>query len=197
MRTFTLLLALMLTALVVAGIVQDGLTNRKEREHVLDSSSPQHPLRASDWVDRYRPPEAGTRRAASLSPVAAKAAPAAVEALPGIRSPDGDPVGYNGERSARERWRPLLERYADWPVDEALLVILGPTPRCPTGESTGNPLAVGSAGERGLMQLAAVHAWRFARRGWTWDDAFDPERNIAIAHEIYLESGWQPWTCRP
>lgn len=99
---------------------------------------------------------------------------------------------------------PMLAKYP-WPVDQALLVIFGPTPPnpsapngCPMGESSGNTTAVGLAGERGLFQIATVHAWRFQQRGWTWNDAFVPEKNIAIAYEIYAEAGgWWPWTCRP
>jgi len=54
----------------------------------------------------------------------------------------------------------------------------------------------GSLGERGLMQLHPIHAWRFERRGWTWDDAFDPAKNLAIARELYDEQGVRPWACR-
>jgi MFS family permease len=63
-------------------------------------------------------------------------------------------------------------------------------------ESGGNPYAVGSQGERGLMQLHPVHAAKFLARGWTWDDAFVPERNLAVAHDIYLAEGWTPWSWR-
>lgn len=41
-----------------------------------------------------------------------------------------------------------------------------------------------------------VHAWRFAARGWSfYDDALVPERNIAIAYDIWSDSGWRPWSC--
>lgn len=84
-----------------------------------------------------------------------------------------------------------------WQADVAVAIILGPTRHCRWGESAGMPWVVGPAGQRGLMQLDPGHAWRFERRGWSWDDAFDPEANIAIGFEVYSESGWLPWSCRP
>lgn len=59
-------------------------------------------------------------------------------------------------------------------------------------ESTMNPGAVGGAGERGLFQLHPVHAARFGER---WELMFDPEVNIAAAHQLWSEQGWSPWTC--
>ena len=100
--------------------------------------------------------------------------------------------------------RPLIRRYS-WSTGDAVDVVFGPTPPnpksprgCPNGESAGNTFAVGLLGERGLFQIAVVHKWRFERRGWTWDDAFVPDRNVAIAYEIYEEAkGWWPWSCQP
>ena len=44
------------------------------------------------------------------------------------------------------------------------------------------------------MQLMPIHAWRFTRQGWDyWVDVFVPERNVAIAYELYLEQSWNPW----
>lgn len=52
----------------------------------------------------------------------------------------------------------------------------------------------GAAGERGIAQLAPVHAQRFYRRGYTWADAFDPVRNLEVAHELYTDYGsWWHW----
>jgi len=100
------------------------------------------------------------------------------------------------ERFTREELRPLLEEY-DWPVESMLLIIFGPTSHCPNGESAGYPAITSAGGHRGLLQIHPMHAWRFERRGWTWDDAWIAEFNIAIAYELYLESGLQPWSCRP
>jgi LysM repeat protein len=114
------------------------------------------------------------------------------------------PVSARGNVYKPADLRPILNDYS-WPVAEALQVIFGPTPPnprsprgCPNGESAGNARIVGGAGERGLFQISPVHRWRFTRRGWSWADAFVPERNIAIAFEIYSEAkGWWPWSCRP
>jgi hypothetical protein len=33
--------------------------------------------------------------------------------------------------------------------------------------------------------------------GYTLDDLIDPDKNIAMAYQIYLKSGFQPWTTYP
>lgn len=100
-------------------------------------------------------------------------------------------------RYTPEELRPLLEIY-DWPVDEALLVVYGPTSGCPNGESTGYPTVTSRYGHRGLFQLYDGHIQRFERRGWTWDDAYVAERNIAIAYELWAETrDWRHWSCAP
>jgi hypothetical protein len=74
----------------------------------------------------------------------------------------------------------------DWPINEAFAIT--------SCESNWNPEAVSWTGARGLMQLMPLHAWRFAARGWDyWTDWSIPERNVAIAHEIWLEQSWIPW----
>ena len=82
-----------------------------------------------------------------------------------------------------------------WPCDLITAVVFGPTPVCANGESGGDALAVSPGGHRGWYQLAGVHVARFEAHGWTWDDAFDPERSTVVAHEIWLDSGWGPWSC--
>lgn len=55
---------------------------------------------------------------------------------------------------------------------------------------------VSPTNDRGISQINAVHAGRFTKRGWDYYvDAFVPERNLAVAEEIYLDQGWSPWTC--
>jgi hypothetical protein len=90
------------------------------------------------------------------------------------------------------QWRDLIGAYP-WPLGEALRVfscesvnfrpdvVYGPTE--------------GAAGERGITQLHPVHIDKFYQRDWTWDDAFNPERNLAVAYAIYADQGWGPWTC--
>lgn len=63
-------------------------------------------------------------------------------------------------------------------------------------ESTMNPRAVGSAGERGLTQIHPIHRQRIERLGFTWDDMFDPVANLTVAFDIYREQGARPWSCR-
>ena len=60
-------------------------------------------------------------------------------------------------------------------------------------ESRGNPEAVNPAsGTCGLFQIHPVHWRRFERFGG-WGACTDPEANLLVAHEIWLEQGWRPW----
>lgn len=51
-------------------------------------------------------------------------------------------------------------------------------------ESSGNPNAVGKAGERGLTQILNEKTWDWIvkdmNQKWTWDQAFDGEKNKAV-----------------
>lgn len=49
-------------------------------------------------------------------------------------------------------------------------------------ESSGNPLAIGPTGERGLMQISEA-TWEAVSR-WPWRDAFDPEKNVQVGRQI-------------
>lgn len=83
-----------------------------------------------------------------------------------------------------ERWRPLVAKYfKPEDVDKALYVI--------SGESGGNPGAVGDGGDSGgLFQLNAGGLGA----GMTNDQKFDPETNIRVAAQaVYGGSGWRPW----
>lgn len=67
---------------------------------------------------------------------------------------------------------------------------------CETAE-TFDPHSTGAEGERGLFQIHPKwHQDRIARLGFTWDDMYDVEANIAVAVDIYSESRWGPWSCR-
>lgn len=71
-----------------------------------------------------------------------------------------------------------------WPVVECLIA----------RESRGNPYAVGSAGERGLMQVHPITWGYLARYGITPDALFDPATNIRAAYLLYIEAGGlRPW----
>lgn len=61
-------------------------------------------------------------------------------------------------------------------------------------EARFDPLAVGSAGERGVFQIHGVHAGRVEG---SLDRLFRAEVNVRVAHELWLDQGWEPWTCKP
>jgi len=64
-------------------------------------------------------------------------------------------------------------------------------------ESGQQPEKEGLLGERGVFQLHPIHAGRFKAHGWAYQDAYDPVKNIVVAHELYLDQGWRPWfICR-
>jgi len=46
----------------------------------------------------------------------------------------------------------------------------------------------------GLFQINDIHAKRVAKHGWTMEDMKDCIKNIEIAHEIWVEQGWMPWS---
>lgn len=62
-------------------------------------------------------------------------------------------------------------------------------------ESRYRPAAVGRAGERGLAQIHPVHIPLIASLGYTWDQMFELEPNLAVARALYDNAGhvWTPW----
>ena len=85
-----------------------------------------------------------------------------------------------------EQWRDLVSKY--FPVgvvDEALLIVL-----C---ESHGDPNAINSSGASGLFQIIPLfHSEKIASR-----DIFNAEVNIDVASQIYNDSQWNLWSCKP
>lgn len=79
-----------------------------------------------------------------------------------------------------------------WPCSEALAVVYGPTPACPTGESNGDPNARNGA-HASLFQISLD--WHLAK--FEGRDPFDPVANIDVAYMIWLDQGWGPWSCAP
>lgn len=68
---------------------------------------------------------------------------------------------------------------------------------CETGQ-TLDPNSTGDEGEVGLLQIhPKYHTARAAKFGWTMADLYDPYKNVVVAADIYSESGWGPWTCKP
>jgi hypothetical protein len=66
---------------------------------------------------------------------------------------------------------------------------------CETG-GTFNPRAR-SGSHYGLFQISRRwHDARVRRLGFTWTQMTQVGPNVAVAIDIYRESGWVPWTCR-
>lgn len=79
------------------------------------------------------------------------------------------------------------------PFRSGAALVIGGIPGVCTGESNWNAQAIGSAGERGLMQIAPVHRERIAALGYSWSDMLLTAPNIAVGWSIYSEQGWAPW----
>lgn len=83
----------------------------------------------------------------------------------------------------------------------------GPTPWCPSGESAGNPDALGDyfggpePNSFGLFQV--YYPVHFEAVGPDPYRLLDPVFNVEIAYGIYADAErywgqpWRPWTCRP
>ena len=76
---------------------------------------------------------------------------------------------------------------ADWPRDS-----LSDAVRVAGCESSWDPQAIGQAGEVGLFQIHGVHAGRVPAGG----DLKDPVTNARVALDIWMQEGWNPWSCR-
>jgi len=126
--------------------------------------------------------------------------------VPGLRPADG--VALDDGRRSADQWRGIVSRY-DWPIDEALRVILGPTPPnaqapdgCPTGESGGNAAAYNNGNYGGMQINAASHLNKLydVTGGYDVTRLFEPEVNVAVGYLVWLRSGGRtflPWSCRP
>ncbi len=94
------------------------------------------------------------------------------------QAPEGcmEPMGPTQAKSIDEAhycWDGLLARFA-WPQGKAFDIMY-----C---ESSGNPYADNpNSTANGLMQIL--------------DGPSDPYANVSLAHEMYVQRGWQPWVC--
>ena len=62
-------------------------------------------------------------------------------------------------------------------------------------ESRFDPSAISPDGSNiGLWQINVIHG---ARVEYDYRRLLDPHTNTAIAWQLYVERGWQPWACRP
>lgn len=60
-------------------------------------------------------------------------------------------------------------------------------------ESTHRPTAKNGS-HYGVAQLSRPdHEARANRLGFTWDDMWDARSNLLVAHDLWLEQGWDPW----
>lgn len=63
-------------------------------------------------------------------------------------------------------------------------------------ESGGIPTQTGKAGERGLMQVHPVHAYKtVVQAGYTWEQMYQPVPNLNVAYLIWQLQGWGAWSC--
>lgn len=110
----------------------------------------------------------------------AQAAEPTPTATPVVQAPEPTQAVYDGIPG-------LICSYS-WPCAEAVSVAW-----C---ESRHQPLATGALGERGLFQLRPeYHQARADRLFGPGANLYDPYINTATAHSLWLELGWQPWSC--
>ena len=97
-------------------------------------------------------------------------------------------------QGAQIDWRALVCSY-DWPCDEALRVVAGPTPACPSGESGGRWWVSNGPNEGGFQVNIDAHA-NLLQPG---ESLFDPVVNVRVAYAIWTDSGgnWSQWSCAP
>jgi soluble lytic murein transglycosylase-like protein len=96
------------------------------------------------------------------------------------------------------KYADIIAKY-DWPEDIAMAICSAESQGEPSAinwndihrDSDGNVICVSS---RGLMQISCE--WPKVL-GYTLDDLVDPEKNIAMAYQIYLKNGFHPWTTYP
>ena len=108
-----------------------------------------------------------------------------------------DPAGATPVATSR-----AVETFALESSDVTILIAASPWPQYLWGtvaclvqrESRGDPLAVGSAMERGWLQLHPVNWPYLAQYGITPAGLFDPATNLRAGYLLYLEAGgFGPW----
>ena len=87
---------------------------------------------------------------------------------------------------------PALIRTYDWPAETAILIVFGPTARCPWGESGGEDVVSPDGLYFGPFQLSREKAA-------TVEELLDVPTNVGLAYRTYLEAGrsFSPWGCNP
>ena len=85
-----------------------------------------------------------------------------------------------------------------WPCAEAEAIVYGPTPSCPTGESSGDWNARNGDHYGGFQIAARWHLDKLERVTGSRDPnlLFVPAINIAVAYEIWSADGdFSAWSC--
>ncbi|MDZ7732233.1 MAG: transglycosylase SLT domain-containing protein [Acidimicrobiia bacterium] len=134
-----------------------------------------------ELVARFAPPST-TTTVPPATTVDEAASSMAIEA-----TPEGPVVVNPPEAPVAEG--PLAELVCsyDWPCQQALAIA-----RC---ESTMRPHVISPTNDYGLMQINGVHRGRWRAMGYSEADMLRPGPNLAVAHAIWAEQGWGPWSC--
>jgi hypothetical protein len=97
---------------------------------------------------------------------------------------------------------PPVDPIAVGPVEEIICAWFDTPTTCDQArrvahcESTLRPDAISPGGGNwGLFQINTVHRARVAAHGYAWEQILDPHVNTEIAHALWSEQGWRPWTC--
>ena len=67
-------------------------------------------------------------------------------------------------------------------------------------ESRMNPRAVSPVNRNGSQDFGVMQlndsTWATYFGTYLWHQVLDPQKNIAMAHHIFVLYGWRPWSCR-
>ena len=62
-------------------------------------------------------------------------------------------------------------------------------------ESRWDPLEISTTNDWGLMAINRIHEGRVRGLGYRLSDLLEWRVNLIVAHDIWLEQGWNPWRC--
>ena len=83
----------------------------------------------------------------------------------------------------------LIKKY--WGADDSQALRVA---RC---ESNYDPHARNGS-HYGVFQLSRkYHEARARNLGYSWDDMWDAGKNTRVAYDLYKDSEWGPWVCKP
>ena len=85
-----------------------------------------------------------------------------------------------------EQYRHLVSQY-DWAVTTAMAIMRAESGCSPLADNTG--LNRDGSNDKGLFQVNSIH-----HRLISDHDRLIPEKNIAVAYQIYKGSGWKAWS---